>query len=188
MRSPHGLVTVPAPMSHVWGETIPAHSSVGSLRSTIYHVASLNNMRSYRNEMRNSCLYLERNGRCLYYGDGFSDLLKQSFSLSWITSKLCTKHMDGCSFLVQFWSDGWSRCTTILTLPGQSTTSWAAKEPDCTAGRSKRFSSSSKRPRPDLEPNHPPIRWVSGALPPGEKRQGREANYWPAPSGKVKNA
>jgi len=39
-------------------------------------------MRSYRNEMRNSCLYLERNGRCLYYGDGFSDLLKQSFSLS----------------------------------------------------------------------------------------------------------
>ena len=119
MRSPHGLVTVPAPMSHVWGETIPAHSSVGSLRSTIYHVASLNNMRSYRNEMRNSCLYLERNGRCLYYGDGFSDLLKQSFSLSWIKSKLCTKHMDGCSFLVQFWSDGWSRCTTILTLPGQ---------------------------------------------------------------------
>jgi len=86
-------------------------------------------MRSYRNEMRNPCLYLERNCRCLYYGDGFSDLLKPSFSLSWITSTLCTKHMDGCSFLVQCWSDGWTRFTTILTLPGQSVTSWAAKEP-----------------------------------------------------------
>lgn len=145
-------------------------------------------MRSYRNEMRNSCLYLECNGRCLCSGDGFSHLLKQSFSLSWITSKLCTKHMDGYSFLVQCWSDGWSRFTTVLTLPGQSVTSWAAKEPDCTAGRSTRFSFSPSVPDRLWNPTILLFDGCRGLFPRGKKRPGREANYWPAPSGKVKNA
>jgi hypothetical protein len=36
-------------------------------------------------------------------------------------------------------------------------------------------------------PTQPPIQWVSGAISPGLKRQGREADHSPPPSAEVKN-
>jgi hypothetical protein len=45
------------------------------------------------------------------------------------------------------------------------------------------FSASS---RPALGPTQPPIRWVLGALSPGVKRQGREADHSPPNSAEVK--
>jgi hypothetical protein len=45
------------------------------------------------------------------------------------------------------------------------------------------FSTSS---RPVLGPTQPPIQWVMGAVSPGVKRQGREADHSPAASAEVK--
>jgi hypothetical protein len=36
--------------------------------------------------------------------------------------------------------------------------------------------------RPALGPTQPPIQWVPGALSPGVKRPGREADHWPPAS------
>jgi hypothetical protein len=41
--------------------------------------------------------------------------------------------------------------------------------------------------RPTLEPTQPPIQWVEGALSPGVKRPGHEADYSPPANAKVKN-
>jgi hypothetical protein len=49
---------------------------------------------------------------------------------------------------------------------------------------SARFSSSPQRP--DRLWGLPPIQWVPGALSPGVKRQGREADHSPLPSAEVK--
>jgi hypothetical protein len=49
--------------------------------------------------------------------------------------------------------------------------------------RDFRFSTSS---RPALRPTQPPIQWVPGALSPGLKRQGREAENSPPTSAEVK--
>jgi hypothetical protein len=46
------------------------------------------------------------------------------------------------------------------------------------------FPTSSRRIR---EPTHPPIQWVPGALSPRVKRPGREADYSPPTTAKVKN-
>jgi hypothetical protein len=40
--------------------------------------------------------------------------------------------------------------------------------------------------RPPLRPTQPPIEWVPGALSPGVKRSGREADHWPPTSAEVK--
>jgi hypothetical protein len=40
--------------------------------------------------------------------------------------------------------------------------------------------------RPALGPTQPPIQWVQGALSPGVKRQGHEADHSPPTSAKVK--
>jgi hypothetical protein len=40
--------------------------------------------------------------------------------------------------------------------------------------------------RPALGPTQPPIQWVSGALSPGIKRPGREADYSPPTTAEVK--
>jgi hypothetical protein len=40
--------------------------------------------------------------------------------------------------------------------------------------------------RPVLGPTQPPIQWVPGAVPPGVKRQGREADRSPPTSAEVK--
>lgn len=40
----------------------------------------------------------------------------------------------------------------------------------------------------DLEPNFTPIRWVKGALTPGLKRPGSEANHIMSPTAEFKNA
>jgi hypothetical protein len=42
--------------------------------------------------------------------------------------------------------------------------------------------------RTALRPTQPPIKWVSGALPLGVNRQGREADHSPPSSAEVKNA
>jgi hypothetical protein len=42
--------------------------------------------------------------------------------------------------------------------------------------------------RPALGPIQPPIQWLSGALSPGVKRLGREADHSPPSSAEVKNA
>jgi hypothetical protein len=41
--------------------------------------------------------------------------------------------------------------------------------------------------RPTLRPIQPPIQWVPGAISPGVKRQGREADHSPPSSAEVKN-
>jgi hypothetical protein len=40
--------------------------------------------------------------------------------------------------------------------------------------------------RPALRSTQPPIKWVPGALSPGVKRQGREADHLPSTSAEVK--
>jgi hypothetical protein len=52
-------------------------------------------------------------------------------------------------------------------------------------GRVKNFLFSTSS-RPALGPTQPPIQWVPGALSPGVKRQGREADHSPPPSSEVK--
>jgi hypothetical protein len=42
--------------------------------------------------------------------------------------------------------------------------------------------------RPALRLIQPPIQWIPGAVSPGLKRPGREANHIPPPSAEVKNA
>jgi hypothetical protein len=42
--------------------------------------------------------------------------------------------------------------------------------------------------RPALEPTQPPIQWVPGALSPGVKRPGREADHKRSCSAEIKNA
>jgi hypothetical protein len=49
-----------------------------------------------------------------------------------------------------------------------------------------RISSSLRRPDRFLGPTQPPIQWVRGALSPGVKRQGREADHSPPVSAEVK--
>jgi hypothetical protein len=41
--------------------------------------------------------------------------------------------------------------------------------------------------RPLLGPTEPPVQWVLGALPPGVKQPGLEADHSPPTSAKVKN-
>jgi hypothetical protein len=52
---------------------------------------------------------------------------------------------------------------------------------DSVPGRGKEFVSSRQRP------DRPPVQWVRGALTPGVKRPGREANHSPPSSTEVKN-
>jgi hypothetical protein len=52
-------------------------------------------------------------------------------------------------------------------------------------GRVKNFIFSTLS-RPSRGPTQPPIQWVPGALSPGVKRQGREADHLPPTSAEVK--
>jgi hypothetical protein len=50
-----------------------------------------------------------------------------------------------------------------------------------------RFPAASTTSRPNLGLTQPPIQWVPGALSPGVKRPGREADHSPPSSAEVKN-
>jgi hypothetical protein len=58
---------------------------------------------------------------------------------------------------------------------------------DLIPGRGKRFLSIPQCPEPDLGATLPRIQWVPGALSPGVKRHGCEADHSPRSSAEVKN-
>jgi hypothetical protein len=55
------------------------------------------------------------------------------------------------------------------------------------AGRDKRFFLFNTASRPALGPTHPPVQWISGALSPGVKGLGREADHSAPSNVEVKN-
>jgi hypothetical protein len=67
----------------------------------------------------------------------------------------------------------------------QLATGWMAGGSESSPGKVRNFLFSTL-PRPALGPTQPPIIWVLGALSPGVKRPGREVDYSPPASAKVK--
>jgi hypothetical protein len=97
------------------------------------------------------------------------------------TLQIHTTDLCNISILIPFYSPGMSRGIVVSIATGD----WTAENKRSTPGRAKNFNFSLSS-RSALGPTKPPIEWELGAVYPGVKPWGRNADHSPPTTAEVK--